>query len=60
MYVAIAVHHTRTVKLDIYIINRIPVIRYLPLRVTLIFSNKKHALNALKMDRLLRSDVMLS
>jgi hypothetical protein len=28
-----------------YLINRIPVIRYLPLRVTPIFSNKTHALN---------------
>jgi hypothetical protein len=34
-------------------INRIPVIRYLPLRVTPIFSNKTHALNTLKMGILL-------
>jgi hypothetical protein len=29
-------------------LNRIPVIRYLPLRVTPIFANKNHALNTLK------------
>jgi hypothetical protein len=40
-------------------VNRIPVIRYLPLRVTLIFANKNHALNTLKMDPLLRNNVML-
>jgi hypothetical protein len=34
-------------------VNRIPVIRYLPLRVTPIFSNKTHALNTLKMGCLL-------
>jgi hypothetical protein len=39
--------------------NRIPVIRYLPLRVTPIFANKNHALNTLKMSLLLRNNVML-
>jgi hypothetical protein len=40
-------------------LNRIPVVRYLPLRVTPIFANKNHALNTLKMGRLLRNNVML-
>jgi hypothetical protein len=42
------------------IINKIPVIRYLALRVTPIFTGKIHALNTLKMGPLLRSNVMLS
>jgi hypothetical protein len=40
--------------------NRIPVIRVFAVRVTLIFTSKKHALNSLKMGPLLRSNVMLS
>jgi hypothetical protein len=40
-------------------LNRTPAIRNLPLRVTPIFANKNHALNTLKMVRLLRNNVML-
>jgi hypothetical protein len=44
---------------DLLTLNRIPVIRYLPLRVTLIFANKNHALNTLKMGPLLRNNLIL-
>jgi hypothetical protein len=40
-------------------VNRTPAIRNLPLRVTPIFANKNHALNALKMGPFLRINVML-
>jgi hypothetical protein len=39
-------------------VNRIPVIRYLPLRVTPIFANKNHALNTLKMAPRLRNNML--
>jgi hypothetical protein len=42
------------------IINRIQAIRDSEVRATLFFTNKKHALNTLKMASLLRSDVMRS
>jgi hypothetical protein len=41
-------------------VNRIGVIRILALRVTPIFTSKKHALNTWKIDPLLRNNVMLS
>jgi hypothetical protein len=41
-------------------VNRILVIRDFELRATVFFTSKIHALNTLKMDPLLRSDVMLS
>jgi hypothetical protein len=41
-------------------LNRIPVTRYLALRVTPIFTSKIHAIISLKMAPLSRSDVMLS
>jgi ABC-type lipoprotein release transport system permease subunit len=41
-------------------INRIQAIRVFAVRVTPFFTNKKHALNTLKMGPLLRSDVMQS
>jgi hypothetical protein len=40
--------------------NSFQAIRVFAVRVTPIFTNKKHALNTLKMAPLLRSDVMLS
>jgi hypothetical protein len=40
-------------------VNRIQAIRVFAVRVTPIFTNKKHALNALKMAPLLRNNVML-
>jgi hypothetical protein len=40
-------------------INRIQAIRVFAVRVTPIFTNKKHALNTLKMALLLRNNVML-
>jgi hypothetical protein len=56
--------HTATLLLimkraHIYIVNRIPAIRVFAVRVTLIFTNKIHALNTLKMGLLLRINVML-
>jgi hypothetical protein len=49
-----------SIPIKIYeLLNRIPVIRYLPLRVTLIFANKNHALNTLKMGLLLRNNLIL-
>jgi hypothetical protein len=41
-------------------INRIQAIRVFAVRVTPIFTNRKHAINTLKMTPLLRSDVMQS
>jgi hypothetical protein len=41
-------------------LNSFQAIRVFAVRVTPIFTNKKHALNTLKMAPLLRSDVMLS
>jgi hypothetical protein len=41
------------------VINRIQAIGVFAVRVTPIFTNKKHALNTLKMALLLRNNVML-
>jgi hypothetical protein len=44
---------------NLHDVNRTPAIRNLPLRVTPIFANKNHALNTLKIGRLLTNNVML-